>query len=704
MKKSAAIFTVFIILIFSQVSCSTSEPDDIKNDSNTGKSDDDTEQLPDGEIEDKTTLPDNGENPDEEIIYEDGYCDCFGTKYKIPDKYKDVEGWCKADEDGDTIPNCIEVPTGVFVDTDEDGTPDYKDTDSDGDGIPDSVEGYEDADGDGTPNYRDLDSDGDNIPDSVECPDQPCRDTDEDGIPDYLDIDSDGDGIPDIIEGVKDSDNDGTPNYLDLDSDGDGIYDEIECPSQPCADSDDDGFPDYLDLDSDNDGIPDKDEMFCLNLSKSCRIFADCDGDGVDDNTELAAGSDPCVSDPEFYEGQFYVILPYEDPEKKDYLKFGTQIKMADIVISLDLSGSMAYARDNIKQDIKNVIISGIKAAVPDPAFAISSYSNIESYPYIMNQTITKNETAIQNALNSLSGEGGGEIESQYEAVYQAVTGAGFDGDLLRASWDVNKWVEDFYRVYSEVRIPAQDCSTHLGSIGGACFRQFALPIIMLITDEQLYDINKDWVSDTNGVVTKLRYKWRDSKPDKGHYESATIAALNAKKAKFIGVIGQGIGDLLFSLRPRMEKLANDTGSKNGTTGDPYVFQIDMAGKGLSNQIVEAVTDLLNNIKMDIDTTSESVTNVHGIDTTLFIKDLVADHSDPPNAYESKSGATFKQVKPGVFLFFDITFQNTIFEPTTTENTLFRAKITVYGEGALLDTRDVFIIVPGIKDDGGIQS
>ena len=150
-------------------------------------------------------------------------------------------------------------------------------------------------------------------------------------------------------------------------------------------------------------------------------------------------------------------------------------------------------------------------------------FRSIESYPYLMNQTVTKNETDIQNALNALSGEGGGEIESQYEAVYQAVTGAGFDGDLLRASWDYDKWVEDFYRVYSEVRIPAADCSTHLGSIGGACFRQFALPIIMLITDEQLYDINKDWVSDTNGVVTKLRYKWRDSKPDKGHYESATI-------------------------------------------------------------------------------------------------------------------------------------------------------------------------------------
>lgn len=696
MKVKSRCFFVVVSFIFFLIlpGCVTSDPDDLENDNgNIEKNDDKVEQLPDSSNTDNSPLPDE----DQAEV----------TDNEKPDIDNVIPG---LDSDGDGIPDEVEKPNGVAVDTDEDGVPDYLDLDSDGDGIPDSVECPEqpcrDTDGDGVPDYRDTDSDGDSIPDSVECPQQPCRDTDSDGIPDYIDTDSDGDGIPDVVEGTEDADGDGTPNYLDLDSDGDSIPDEIECPQQPCADSDGDGFPDYLDTDSDNDGIPDKTEIYCANLSKSCRTFADCDGDGVDDNTELAAGSDPCVADPEFYEGQFYVVLPYQEPEKKDYLKFGTKIKMADIVISLDLSSSMNYARDNLKQDIKNVIITGIKAAVPDPAFAISSFSNIEGYPYSMNQTVTKDVTEIQAALNSLTGEGGGEIESQYEAVYQAATGAGFDGDLLRATFDIGKWLPDepFYRLYSEVRIPAADCTGKLGSIGGACFRQYALPIMILITDEQLYDITKDWVSDTSGGLTKLRYIWRGNKPDKGHYEEETIAALKAKKSKFIGVIGDGVGDLLFSLRPRMEKLANDTGSKNGTTNEPYVFQIDMAGKGLSNQMVEAVTDLLNNIKMDIDTTSESVANVHSIDTTLFIKELVADHSDPVNAYESKSGATFSQVKPGVDLFFDITFKNTIFEPTTTENTLFRAKITVYGEGALLDTRDVFIIVPGIKDNGGTQS
>ncbi len=44
----------------------------------------------------------------------------------------------------------------------------------------------------------------------------------------YVGLDSDGDGIPDSIEGTGDADDDGTPNYLDLDSDDDNIPDAVE--------------------------------------------------------------------------------------------------------------------------------------------------------------------------------------------------------------------------------------------------------------------------------------------------------------------------------------------------------------------------------------------------------------------------------------------------------------------------------------------
>jgi hypothetical protein len=70
-------------------------------------------------------------------------------------------------------------------------------------------------------------------------------------------MDTDGDGIPDDLEGDGDPDGDGTPNYLDDDSDGDGLDDSYE----GTADPDFDGTPNFLDLDSDNDGVSDQEEV-----------------------------------------------------------------------------------------------------------------------------------------------------------------------------------------------------------------------------------------------------------------------------------------------------------------------------------------------------------------------------------------------------------------------------------------------------------
>ncbi len=54
-------------------------------------------------------------------------------------------------------------------------------------------------------------------------------DTDNDGTADFLDEDSDNDGIPDTVEGTTDTDADGIRNALETDSDQDGIDDVIGC-------------------------------------------------------------------------------------------------------------------------------------------------------------------------------------------------------------------------------------------------------------------------------------------------------------------------------------------------------------------------------------------------------------------------------------------------------------------------------------------
>lgn len=100
-------------------------------------------------------------------------------------------------------------------------------------------------------------------------------DSDGDGVPDTIDIDDDNDGILDVTESTKngtyydplgDDDLDLLPNYLDTRDDiglgtPDGsntLYDDINGDgTADIFDTDHDGIADHLDLDADGDGIPD---------------------------------------------------------------------------------------------------------------------------------------------------------------------------------------------------------------------------------------------------------------------------------------------------------------------------------------------------------------------------------------------------------------------------------------------------------------
>ncbi len=231
----------------------------------------------------------------------------------------DVDQTGGADTNGDGIDDAV-----LPVDTDNDGVQDVFDPDSDGDGIPDAVEGGGDTDGDGIPDSQDSDSDNDGVPDSVEAGTSGV-DTDGDGIDDTFDVDqtggtdANGDGIDDDVAATGgDFDGDGTPDAIDADADGDGIPDIHENGSSGndtdgdgiddsfdvdqtggvdangdgiddnvvATDTDADGTPDYLDLDADNDGIPDAVEGLASGN--------DTDGDGIDDayDTDQTGGTD----------------------------------------------------------------------------------------------------------------------------------------------------------------------------------------------------------------------------------------------------------------------------------------------------------------------------------------------------------------------------------------------------------------------------
>ncbi len=218
------------------------------------------------------------------------------------DKETDTDGdgtpdYKDTDSDNNGVLDLVEVGIpAIPSDSDSDGIPNFKDTDDDGNGRPDTDEigsnpqSPTNTDGQDLPNYQDLDDDNDGIIDRNEIGSNPRSpvDTNEDGTPDYHDSDSDGDTLPDSVEGTSDFDRDGTPNFQDSDSDDDGIPDKNEKiadsndPSEASDvnpstltspktldDVDGDGKKNYLDTDSDDDGLPDRDDPnpYVVNFS-----------------------------------------------------------------------------------------------------------------------------------------------------------------------------------------------------------------------------------------------------------------------------------------------------------------------------------------------------------------------------------------------------------------------------------------------------
>lgn len=110
-------------------------------------------------------------------------------------------------------------------------------------------------------NDKDLDQDGvlNTVENAVESENtvNGFPDTDNDGIPNFLDTDDDNDNIPTSTEtgeentssGYPDSDGDGVADYLDPDDDNDGVltrYEDWNEDRNPTNDTNDEGIPHYL--------------------------------------------------------------------------------------------------------------------------------------------------------------------------------------------------------------------------------------------------------------------------------------------------------------------------------------------------------------------------------------------------------------------------------------------------------------------------
>lgn len=642
------------------------------------------------------------------------------------------------DSDGDGVPdireagdaNCASAP----VDTDDDGIPDYLDTDSNNDGRPDRNQSdADDSDDDGIPDRVDPDVDGDGINNVDELgADGTIVDTDMDTIPDIFDEDSDGDTISDRHEGVRDPDEDGIPAFRDLDSDDDGIDDaeeagdsDLATPPVTCMEEIDpvtgerggDGLPNFIDLDQDNDGASDTDERtFGTDLCDP-----DTDADGFSDLVEIALEQVNC---PDRMTGtacgcatdnncgvpadDFFVVLPYNGmPEQRD-LDFSTEVRSGDIFFLTDTTGSMGSVLNLVKNTVATPgtgMIDRIRETIPDAWFGggqhddfpLGSYGGSTDEPLIRAISMTPPERSpeVQAAFNAMVLHGGGDgPESATEALFRLMTGMG------------ETWMRDGGRY--TMRNYVGDCLD--GGWGAACFREGSLPIIVHFTDYCSHNGPPGESSSCNNYtgITPEPAVWGDA-----------VRELTARGAKYIGINTRSGSRCAATVGPEgpspcffMKRTAEETRSID-LDGNMLVYDLPNGGGGdgaFIDQVVSAVETVATRVPLDVDTAlRDDPSDAAGVDATRFIRQRQpACRAMPPTdpcwtapagvdqdrAVAAVDQSTFFGAIPGTAVKFRITFQND-FLPGERQAQIFIAYIDVRGSGAaILDTRQVFIVVP----------
>jgi hypothetical protein len=260
-------------------------------------------------------------------------------------------------------------------------------------------------------------------------------------------------------------------------------------------------------------------------------------------------------------------------------------------------------------------------------------------------------------------------------------------------------------------RLPGGGCLD--GVWGAACFRQGSLPIIIHFTDACQHNgppSNIDCAADYRGV-TPAPPTWPE-----------VVEVLNARGAKYIGISVSGspceiLPASAFAPCIFMQELARATRTVD-IEGRALRYSLPDPGDRaeFSDTIVEAVETVATRVPLDIDTAVRDEPDPSGVDAGQFVKIRTpgcraAPASSPcwwppegtahEDAVSVVDDSAFIRVVPGTRVLFRVTFQNDTY-PGGSEIQVFVAFIDVRGDGAaILDTRQVFIVVPG-RAEGGL--
>ncbi len=663
------------------------------------------------------------------------------------------------DSDGDGIPDSVEAGdsdlTTPPVDSDGDGTPDFLDDDSDGNGILDEDDSTADFDGDGKPDFADLDDDNDGLVDSLEMVGQgsDCdgdgvvdandgspaapKDCDGDGQPDYQDLDSDGDTIGDLHEGSADTDADGIRDRYDPDSDNDGLLDSVEAGdadvATPPVDSDADGTPDFRDPDSDDDGISDGEEV-ALGTDPT---NPDSDGDGVSDLIEVAAGTNPTdANDNPLANGDFVFVIPYQAPTTppEDTLKFRTNVQFADVYFAFDTTGSMSAELAAMANTTTGVpAIVNALTCDPDPAntACVLDQDCPTNYVCFSNQCVT-NPSGIPCTQNSDCPQapqayvcGNNTLPS---AQGLCVVQQGLEAGCIPNLWTgVGRWdqLNTYRNLLSLQPNPVATAQAVPGTGGGSAEAPYQPP--HCISNPALCPgisaANMNCAASGIGCpgfrneAVRIYVQVTDADQQCSgaacpNFTAATAgAALQAAGIKFVSLYGTD--DAGGTGTP--QSVAQAIGVASGTVdanNQPFVYQaIDAAIVPNSvNAILRLVRgQALNTTLAADDDPSDAVDALQFID---YLEVNISGNGDCQNIANvadvgvSNLPATlgdalndaFPALIPGSRVCWDLhpVVQNDTV-PATDAPQIFKATLTVRGDGSPLDSRDVYFLIPPKK-------
>ena len=368
----------------------------------------------------------------------------------------------------------------------------------------------------------------------------------------------------------------------------------------------------------------------------------------------------------------------------------GALTNMVDVFLLFDDTGSFTDNSPIVRSAFPE-IISSLQTALPgiDLGFGVGRFEEYANYasedpsgrPFILNQPIVASATtgfatAIQSALDRTApGYGGDTPETDIEALYQLVTGAGFDGNNNGTTTDsgATGLVSTQLTPGDSGDVPSfasftVDASGNVlaaaGTIGGAGFRAGALPIILTATDtgfafQPKGETNIVGVGGLTLPLTDLTQTSRNDTPfNSGAGIQETITGLNALGAL---VIGLGTNpEATVDPRQDLEALAKLTGATNQSTttidngtadpiapGDPLYFQI---ASGFSASVANGITTAIQN----------AVTNV-AVNVTVRASDprvQIINHTGALNSLKAGDTATFdiEFVGDGIPHRFDLQF------------------------------------------------